>query len=53
MRSRGSLVSELIVAYFIRGVRAVDGSLRSPALQPRSVAVHRQLAVGRRENRGP
>jgi hypothetical protein len=43
MRSRASLVSELVVAYFIHGVRAVDGSLRSPALQARPVPIQDRL----------
>jgi hypothetical protein len=43
MRSRASLVSELVVAYFIHGVRAIDGSLRSPALQARPAPVANRL----------
>jgi hypothetical protein len=43
MAGRPSLVSELITAYFIRGVRAIDGSMRSPALQARPVPVATRL----------
>jgi hypothetical protein len=53
MRSKASLVSELVVAYFIHGVRAIDGSLRNPALQARPVPVATRLpsSVATKEHR--
>ena len=44
-------VSDLIVAYFLRGIRTLDASRRGPALEARRVWAARQEApAGRRSH---